>query len=762
MGGSIALLRKFSRTWGILSVAILATPTFAVSGSAVSGAADSGSADSGSPVPAVATPVPTAVGTPRPEPFTVRTAASTTKITAGKPGALEPFSTSPADFLAARGEWVSFQIVVTAGANPVSQLRIAPEQSTGPTKVPTGLRTPEIFWENYVDIPHPSGNRRLAKAWWPDALIPISLRPTCDIETGHSVVAWICFRVPRDAEPGKYTLQYDASCDGGTQRIPVHLTIASASLPAWTMRANVAVYYDLLRQWYAKNGRNPSDAEFAELKKNYYESLLHYGLNAYDLPVAWDTPDAERYLRETAVRSVRLPALNSPDFSLAVATCVRLKVLNKAYYYWIDEPAPERFAEIHQATANLRSHNPALKQCVTIAPLKELDGVVDIWCPNVGDALALGHLSQPALARERRNGRETWWYTMVEPTFPYPTWLVDDDGGAVRLYGWMMARWHITGFVYSMAHGWGPKPLEDIQTFAGTNGDGVLLYPAAALDPDNLHPMPSIRLMLIREAMQDYELLQLLPAAARQELTSHVVLGPTAAFHAPYETIDWKALHARLLHALAPDVPVTPLIAAMSQVDWTQISREKLSIGTPFRNRIPTLAPPIKNKSTPIATWPDSSRCLDAFRRYNLADSISVPGTKLWLGRHKNTLYARFQATGQLSGWVAIDLAPREGTERWRFVVAASGKAYVEKHSNQGGFAIEGVQWQHSIIATPSGYNVEMSIPCSQIGLPLASTPIFRLNALRRVTDPALGLRYTLSVHPDSGDVMLMPLVAIN
>jgi hypothetical protein len=29
--------------------------------------------------------------------------------------------------------------------------------------------------------------------------------------------------------------------------------------------------------------------------------------------------------------------------------------------------------------------------------------------------------------------------------------------------------------VYSMAHGWGPKPLENIQSFAGTNGDGTLL-----------------------------------------------------------------------------------------------------------------------------------------------------------------------------------------------------------------------------------------------------------------------------------------------
>src|SRR4028119_1299244 len=127
------------------------------------------------------------------------------------------------------------------------------------------------------------------------------------------------------------------------------------------------------------------------------------------------------------------------------------------------------------------------------------------------------------LEAERKKDRETWWYTMVEPKNPYPTWLVDDDAAAVRVYGWMMARYGITGFVYSMAHGWGPKPLQNIQSFAGTNGDGTLLYPSELAGGSG--PMPSIRLMLLRDAIEDYELLRVLKNAPLREKLTRLIIG---------------------------------------------------------------------------------------------------------------------------------------------------------------------------------------------------------------------------------------------
>jgi hypothetical protein len=67
-----------------------------------------------------------------------------------------------------------------------------------------------------------------------------------------------------------------------------------------------------------------------------------------------------------------------------------------------------------------------------------------------------------------------------------------------------MARYGFSGFVYSMAHGWGPKPLENLQSFGGTNGDGTLIYPAELMG--GVGPMPSIRLMLLRDVIEDVAL----------------------------------------------------------------------------------------------------------------------------------------------------------------------------------------------------------------------------------------------------------------
>ena len=77
-------------------------------------------------------------------------------------------------------------------------------------------------------------------------------------------------------------------------------------------------------------------------------------------------------------------------------------------------------------------------------------------------------------------------------------------GDRLRAYGAFWRRHGFNGFVYSMAHGWGPKPLENLVSFQGTNGDGTLVYPGEIIG--QVGPLPSIRLLLLRDAIEDYEL----------------------------------------------------------------------------------------------------------------------------------------------------------------------------------------------------------------------------------------------------------------
>lgn len=416
------------------------------------------------------------------------------------PTRLNAFPSVPVEIDAVRGEYVNFQFVITAGETPITSLSIEPTSlaTIGAEIIP--LSGFSLFRENYVYVAHPSGNRIKTPQWWPDALVPLSLASQT-VEAGGSAVYWASVRIPNDAAPGEYYGELDIVCNGQPKRLALTVDVRNLSLPPSHFRATAALYYDSLRDWYKKSGHGFSDADWQIQKQRYADFLLNFGINPYDPPVTWNDAAIDAYLQNPRVHSVRTPPLDSPDVAPALAALKRTNTLAKAFYYWNDEPqTPDQFAAIRQNATKLRELG--IPQLVTAHPSPELGGAVDIWCPNVANALTNGHLDIPALKREQAAGHATWLYTMVIPKHPYPTWLLDDDSSAILSYALLWVRTGATGFVYSMVHGWGPHPLQDLTSFANTNGDGTLLYPAELVGGQG--PMPSIRLMLLRDAIEDY------------------------------------------------------------------------------------------------------------------------------------------------------------------------------------------------------------------------------------------------------------------
>jgi hypothetical protein len=618
----------------------------------------------------------------------VETASSLQKLTAKERGVLEAFQYTPIHLRAARGEWESFQIVVTAQTNELKNVSARATQLVSEDGV-LAPQNIELYWENFVYVENPSGNERLEKLWWPDALIPLSLQKEKTIAPQRSEVLWCAVHVPDDAKPGEYNGVINVYADGRATPVVYQLTVENAVMPAPTMRGNVAVYYDILRDWYAKNLNAPFDEK---LKKQYYEFLLDYRINAYDLPVAWNDPQAAKYLNDPRVLSVRLPPLDDKaNFDAALKVLRQNNALHKAYYYWIDEPSPDDYTRVRETTAKLHAIDPRIKHCVTVHPNESLKNAVDIWCPNIGDHFGLGHLDAKMLANERAKGNETWWYTMVEPRYPYPTWLLDDDAISVRIYGALMAHYGISGFLYSMAHGWGPKPLENLQSYAGTNGDGTLLYPAEIVGGTG--PMPSIRLMLLRDAIEDYELMR-----AGSRTTPRLVNG----------LINVKT------------IPAHVSIQSLSE------PRTILNLNHSYQN------------------------------------DFSIPRTSLELWNNGQDrlsplqLFAVFEveALSPDKEWTAIELAPADTSERYRFVVTAKGNGVVERHTREGRFRIEGLDWKYAVHQTKNGYDVEMQIPLSVV----RNAKEFRFNALRHVGGST---PHIVRAFPDAGDVTLMPLATL-
>jgi hypothetical protein len=365
---------------------------------------------------------------------------------------------------------------------------------------------------------------------------------------------------------------------------------------------------------------------------------------------------------------------------------------------------------------------------------------------------------------------------MVEPKYPYPTWLLDDDALGVRSYGALMAHHGINGFVYSMAHGWGPKPLEVLLSFAGTNGDGTLLYPSEIVDPESSGPLPSLRLMLLRDAIEDYELLRVLPRETQLDLTRSVLDERSPLLLLKRDPHQWEKFRALLLAAVARRQKTAATAGRETLQHLKGQGRREGVTGL----TIPGVATtPVVDGNIDDSAWSANTRFFGDLLRY-AGSPHETYGTQAWVTHDADYLYVAVRAAfpplpGRRTAapgpqrpipadfmvpagdWIAVDLAPLSGRERWRFVVTPHGTYVVERHTREGQFKIEGLEWKHGTRIGGKDYSVEFRIPLELVG----DGTSFRLNVLRRIGSRDLSPRYFVRAYPDAGDVTLMPVVQL-
>lgn len=134
------------------------------------------------------------------------------------------------------------------------------------------------------------------------------------------------------------------------------------------------------------------------------------------------------------------------------------------------------------------------------------------FCPYLslfGDGVASDRYASAA----NKNGRGLWAYTCVGPTYPYPTFHLDDYNLGTRISGWMEKKYDINGYLYwstteDFYHEEWYKyinPYEDPTRWKGADGDGYLVYPGKYYGSET--PLPSLRLVSYRDSMDDYDML---------------------------------------------------------------------------------------------------------------------------------------------------------------------------------------------------------------------------------------------------------------
>jgi len=208
----------------------------------------------------------------------------------------------------------------------------------------------------------------------------------------------------------------------------------------------------------------------------------------------------------------------------------RVGALNDCYALVADEPDEKHIPNIRDTAAWLKGVFPELRIWVATAPRKDLLDVVDCWdvVTAASTKLYTPHCYSPAglaMARAAANRPEYWWFFSVEPYAPHANARLDDALVDSRAIGWMSHAAGVDGFEYFWATDWAanadlrdvPWPAKAARWKTGLSGAGQLCYPNNA----GL-PIPSLRLINLRDAMEDWAAFHLAGPGFRPEAPPEV------------------------------------------------------------------------------------------------------------------------------------------------------------------------------------------------------------------------------------------------
>lgn len=213
-------------------------------------------------------------------------------------------------------------------------------------------------------------------------------------------------------------------------------------------------------------------------------------------------------------------------------------LLKGAYAYWFDEPEEKDYEFVVDGFARLKKYGPKINRMLTEEPgdilckmLDQKDGALNIWCP------VSSNFSSGEAEKRMEKGERFWWYVCTGPKAPYCTLFIDHPGTEMRVWLWQTFERKIGGILVWASNYWTSgsafpdipqNPYLDPMGYVSSdekgkkaywgNGDGRFVYPplAAAFSEKNGEkpiiedPVSSIRWEILREGIEDYEMLIML------------------------------------------------------------------------------------------------------------------------------------------------------------------------------------------------------------------------------------------------------------
>ena len=486
---------------------------------------------------------------------------------------------------AARNEYVSFQVVLTAlGGNvttcmaEVSELRSEAGAVIAPESV-------VLFREVFIPVRHSAPRATCPPGFIPDALVPFTNPYTgkpigqprwsgreiegglfgaggFDVWEGRHQPLWVDVHVPTETPAGVYTGTFKAwTAEIAPVEMIVRLTVWDFALPDGPTHENHFGGFERVASYL---GIDASGEVFSSIEDRYIAMMAEHRVNP-PLPrrlspeiaedgtalfdEALDTAISD-FVARYHVTNIQVPRAPFGD----VLGTNRHKAMqfyrswyaylegkgwtDGAYLYMLDEPnSVEEYETVRKLGALVAEAAPSLRRLVVEQPYPHkaewgsLDEAIDIWCP------LFGFVHEPSVQRVQANGDAVWSYTALVQRAPAyhpeyqavkeddpPYWQLDFPLVSYRIATWLNRRYGITGLLYWSTCYWGaPKrnPWLDPGFRVRWNNDGALFYPGQ--DAGIEGPVASMRLKNLRDGMEDYEYFTLLDARGGKEIVDAIM-----------------------------------------------------------------------------------------------------------------------------------------------------------------------------------------------------------------------------------------------
>ncbi|MBN1506635.1 MAG: DUF4091 domain-containing protein [Sedimentisphaerales bacterium] len=514
---------------------------------------------------------------------TIQLTALPSTVRAGQQGAVD--GTSAAEISGARGEFESFQVVVTAVGGNLQYVR--PEMSllkreTGETLPAKNVR---LYREVFIPVRYSSPHATVPPGLIADPLIPFvdpytneELRQprwrgeqreggrfgatNFDLWQDRHQPLWVDVEIPKEAAPGVYsgTLSVRAR-NAPPVTIPVRVTVWDFLLPDGPTHENHFGHFSYMARYHKLE---ESSEKYRLLEDRYMEMMAAHRVNpplprrlhpriAEDGTAQFDEETDTRiteFVEKHHVTNVEVPRAPFSDVLKAnrekairyyrswFAYLRKRGWAERAYLYMLDEPNDKvAYERVRQLGALVHDATPGLRRLVVEQPYSQdpdwgsIDDAVDIWCP------LFAFLEESNIQRVRRQGDAVWSYTaLCQRAPPYdpeydevknddpPYWQIDFPVLSYRIAPWLNRRYGVTGLLYWTTVCWtAPQrnPWDEPGFRVNFNGEGSLFYPGE--DAGIEGPIASIRLKSLRDGMEDYEYFALLAGLGGGAVVDEIV-----------------------------------------------------------------------------------------------------------------------------------------------------------------------------------------------------------------------------------------------